>query len=100
MAQPTRATTWRPTTIWFANRWGRCRKYDDIDVGELAALGFKLEDETHLLFRDDVAVATRPGCCARATSGHAAAAPPGKRDELRRFIRSPRPRGRRARAGR
>jgi len=34
------------------------------------------------------------GCCARAASGHAAAAPPRSVMNARRFIRSPRRRGR------
>ena len=36
------------------------------------------------------------GCCARAASGHAAAAPPSSVMNSRRFIRSPRRRGRAA----
>ena len=39
------------------------------------------------------------GCCARAASGHAAAAPPSSVMNSRRFIRSPRRRGRAASAG-
>jgi antirestriction protein ArdC len=39
-------------------------------------------------------VGSLPGCCARATSGHAAAAPPSVAMKARRFIRSPRRRGR------
>ena len=38
------------------------------------------------------------GCCARAASGHAAAAPPSSVMNSRRFIRSPRRRGRAASA--
>ena len=40
------------------------------------------------------------GCCARAASGHAAAAPPSSVMNSRRFIRSPRRRGRAASAAR
>ena len=40
------------------------------------------------------------GCCARAASGHAAAAPPSSVMNSRRFIRSPRRRGRAASAER
>ena len=40
------------------------------------------------------------GCCARAASGHAAAAPPSSVMNSRRFIRSPRRRGRAATAAR
>src|SRR5262245_15758713 len=39
-------------------------------------------------------VGTFAGCCARAASGHAAAAPPSNEINSRRFIRSPRRRGR------
>src|SRR5262249_10916423 len=39
-------------------------------------------------------VGTFPGCCAVAASGHAAAAPPSSVMTLRRFIQSPRRRGR------
>ena len=40
-----------------------------------------------------------PVCCARAASGHAAAAPPSSVMNSRRFIRSPRRRGRAAIGG-
>ena len=40
------------------------------------------------------------GCCARAASGHAAAAPPSSVMKSRRFIQSPRRRGRAASAAR
>src|SRR5262249_26777017 len=43
-----------------------------------------------------LALMGRSGCCARAASGHAAAAPPSSVMNSRRFIRSPRRRARAA----
>src|SRR5262249_45556432 len=45
-------------------------------------------------------VGSFPGCCARAASGHAAAAPSSDMKSRRLLIRSPRRRGRRASAAR
>src|SRR5262249_25411695 len=50
----------------------------------------------YIIIRESYASFFIPACCARAASGHAAAAPPSAKMNVRRFIRSPRRRGRAA----
>ena len=61
-----------------------------------AAMRSRISGSSVLLPLVNTPIRRIAGCCARAASGHAAAAPPSSVMNSRRFIRSPRRRGRAA----